>query len=544
MNHSNSFMIQAVISILAVVLLFTSCEKNESADNNPALTNTDGKCLLLPPTVNIAPFGSDASATRSGEEAKPEEVRFNVGEELGNILTIENTPEADTPATRALASGTYFRMVIYKKSDWDSQTMTITEQRLCKIGSDSYYDTSGNQITAPVLLVAGSYKVFCYSYNSMYATIPELTGSSIEVFNQQDFLSTDEAADLTITTGNSQVSLPIITLKHRCCKITGTLATKYFSSYVSSTNLWITVNTSFYAHWDIVNGNMGNYISSGINTFSIDRDTHTGSGSVILLPMPEQIAKAKYKITFNSSSVPNIDVTDQPLSTAPTTFTPGSNHTFTVTAINAYVLSSEPATIGGATWATSNLNGDRTNEAQPWISGPWNGNTEPSTGDLNYSDDRNDYWRWSVSNVDRDDRIETIVLDTWSGPCTTGYRLPTKTELSDLATNKLTNKLVYINGEVKQTNYYGWLDRSGNRAPGAVFYNGGTNVIFLPATGYRLGSTLNYTDTQGCYWSGNGIKRTTVRSAYYLSIANNRNGEIPEAGGGVNYGYAIRCVKK
>lgn len=557
MNHSNSFMIQAVISIFTAALLFTSCEKNESADNNPALTNTDGKCLLLPPTVSIAPFGSDASATRSGEEAKPEEVRFNVGEELGNILTIENTPEADTPATRALAAGTYFQMVIYKKSDWDSKTMTITEQRLCKIGSDNYYDTSGNQITAPVLLAAGSYKVFCYSFNKTDTPIPELTNkeSGVTVQNEEDFLS--QVADLTITTESNQISLPLVTLKHRCCKITGKLAIDAFESDIRMEDygLWITATVPGNGSWNIVDGNM-EVFSEASKKFQFNMDYEsdhvtTSSGSLILLPMTSQITYASYYIILdNVGSSPrpdDIDVTDQPLSTTPTTFTPGSNHTFTVTAIDAYVLSSEPIEIGGVMWATSNLQGTTaTNEDKPWISGFCNGYTalpESGTGTVS-NNSKNDYWRWNRSSIDIVE-ADPALSSTWeenNDPCKSKlkdkWRIPTIYDFSNLAVVMLNRKRVYINDEVKQTNEWGWLVTSGYRVSGTVFFKG-NDLIFFPAVGLRLGANCYEISSHGYYWSSNSYDSSNQSYTLVLNSDDYANLSLNFT----NRGYNLRCVK-
>lgn len=523
--HQTIFQILTATFLLAGVLLFTSCEKSENAVDNSTPANEDGKCLLLPPTISIAPFGSDSFATRADAKTAPEEQCFNVGEELCNTLAIENTPETDTPATRALASGTYFRMVICKKSDWDGHSLEIIEQRLCKIGSDNYYDTAGNQITVPVLLTAGDYKVFCYSFNKTDTPIPELTNDNITVLDGEDFLS--QLADLTITAGSNNISLPIIVLQHRCCKITATLTAEYFdNNNIASTpapSLSIS-HTPKAASWDIFLSTIrGDNSKDTPQNFQLSSVTIGGqinySGSIIILPAEDWTLTASY--SFKPESASEAVTVSNKLLTAKTgyNFISGNNYTFTTKAINAYTLSDNAASIGGSGWKAANITGSR-----GWADNPWSGG---------WADGDNAYWRWGQREVDlSSSATDGLFISEWEQlPCDVPY----DSYLRRLVDKRLIDKKIYINGEMKQTNGYGWLDASGSRAAGMVFYEGSANVIFLPAAGYRYGSSFREVGSEGYYWSGRKYNNT---QAYCLHFNNGRCEITPQS---IGNGYSLRC---
>ena len=90
--------------------------------------------------------------------------------------------------------------------------------------------------------------------------------------------------------------------------------------------------------------------------------------------------------------------------------------------------------------------------------------------------------------------------------------------MQSLVNAKLSNKWVKINSEEpKKTNGYGWIDANGTRAPGTVFANTPSNVVFLPATGYRYGSSYSFVGTFGYYWSTTLVESNT-NYAYYLGF--------------------------
>ena len=551
-RNKNYFIIRIIVILLGGAMPLASCEKNGNAEDVPV--TGDGTCRLLPPTVTIEPFGTGSSATRAGEEAEPEEQRFNTGVELGNILTIENMPEADSPATRAFASGTYYRMVVYKEADWTSGAMTIAAQRLCKTGFTDYYDTSGTIISDPVMLGMGSYKVVCYSFNKTDVTIPELGAASVTVNNGDDFLSA--VTDLTITGGNlgTNVTLPATALVHRCCKITGTLTAEYFDdNTISAASLSVTAALPANGTWNIKTTTMSVSSGSSSQTLSISLSKVNNSkysGSTIVLPLGSQVLKATYSIKPVSASAP-VSASNKSLSSSNTTFTPGSNHTFTIKALGAYVLTLPgPATIGGVKWAATNLGHNKTLESAPWISGLWDGSSVPLESGALSNDSRNDYWRWNVLDVDLSGDYPDLPPSsgtTWESskdPCRQGlgvtWRVPTKENLESLVGTKLSNKKVIINNEgPKQTNGNGWLAANGTRASGVVFANTPSNVLFLPATGRRYSSNYQALGTFGAYWSST-LNESRTNTAYFLDFYSFSCSVIDR---NRTSGFSLRCVQ-
>lgn len=551
-RNKNYFIIRIIVILLGGAMPLASCEKNGNAEDVPI--TGDGTCRLLPPTVTIEPFGTGSSATRAGEEAEPEEQRFNTGVELGNILTIENMPEADSPATRAFASGTYYRMVVYKEADWTSGAMTIAAQRLCKTGFTDYYDTSGTIISDPVMLGTGNYKVFCYSFNKTDVTIPELGAASVTVNNGDDFLSA--VTDLTIVGSNlgTNVTLPATALVHRCCKITGTLTAEYFNdNTISAASLSVTAALPANETWNIKTTTMSVSSGSSSQTLSISLSKVNDSkysGSTIVLPLASQVLKAAYSFKPASASAA-VSASNKSLSSSNTTFTPGSNHTFTIKAVGAYVLTLPgPATIGGVKWAATNLGHNKTLESAPWISGLWDGSSVPSVKGTLGNDSRNDYWRWNVLDVDLSSDYPDLPPSsgtTWESskdPCRQGlgvtWRVPTKENLKSLINAKLSNKKVIINNEEpKQTNDNGWLAANGTRASGVVFANTPGNVLFLPVAGYRYGSGFDYVGAYGNYWSST-LYDSGNTYAYYFGFSTTSC----YVSGNYRYdGRSLRCVQ-
>lgn len=526
----------SIACLLGGMLLLASCEQSENGNNYNEPSDKEGVCTILPPFVTIEPFGADAD-TRA-VAAPIEEQLYPIADELSSILTIANTPEENTPQTRALATGTYYQLVIYKQAEWDNGTLVIAEQRLCKTGSTNFFDNSGNPITNPIQLSQGQYKVFCYSYNSTTATNLTLSSgpTSLSMPDGIDFLSAVIDMEITGAQLGSSIAVPAISLEHRCCKLTGTLTADYFDegNQISTSDpipkLQVTGNFTSSCIWNIKNSVPYITATATAKTKSIDLNLteENMAGSIIVLPLSEQILKATYSFK-PVKALYAVNGTNIPLSSANTKFTTGSNHTFTIKAINAYVLSANPPTIGGVKWATSNLQANKTFADKPWSGGK--------------EDGANDNWRWGTMDVDESNELPTGIGSIWAGdtdPCTKvsegKWRMPSASEYTGLKAAVIKNKRVYINGKIRQTKGYGWIEAEVGVVAGSAFADGPENVLFLPLKAIRQGTNYN-TPSVTMYWtnevSGNGNSAAYFNSCAYFVDINYRV---------ITDGLVIRCV--
>lgn len=562
MNLNVSYTKTITIFLLGGMMLLASCEKSES-DEHSETSGAKGTCTLLPPTVTIEPFGAGTATSRSGK-VSPEEQVCSITDKMVNTITVENISEEDTPdetlKTRADAftDGVYYRLVIYKQSEWGAG-MAIAEQRLCKIGDTHYYNVDGTTSDVPINVSAGDYKVFCYSFNNTtpIALLPT-NSTNLEVSNGKDFMSA--VVDLTIGADKlgSTVSIPI-SLTHRCCKLTGTLAAEDFVDnkiLAGSPTPELKVVGSFYSigTWTIASELLNGKGSQTNTTVNLDlapnADNTKYFGSTFILPVSDQILSATYN--FKPTSAPKAAADTKALSTKAKPFQGGTHVSFTIKAVGVYELTLPgPATIGGVKWAAKNLGQNKSFESQPWISGLWDGSSVPPASGTLSNDSKNDYWRWNVSNVDLDKTYPDLPPSngtTWESskdPCRQlpggTWRVPTRDNMQSLVDAKLSNKWVKINNEApKKTNSYGWLDANGTRAPGTIHANTPSNVIFLPATGDRLGNSYEKVGTRSYYWSST-LDASASNYAYYLDIAS-YNISVNSLYGRY-MGYSLRCVQ-
>lgn len=526
--------------LLSGVIMLASCEQSENDNHCNESSGKEGTCTVLPPLVTIEPFGADA-ATRAAAEPVEEQL-YPIADELSGILTIANIPEEDSPKTRALATGTYYCLVIYKQADWESGTLTIAEQRLCKTGSTGFFGTDGNAINNPIQLSQGNYKVFCYSLNSTTTTIPELStaATSLSLSDGNDFMSAAVDMEIMGSQLGSTVTVPVISLVHRCCKLTGTLTAENFvgGNQISASSpvpsLQVTGTFASSSTWNIKTSVLSSTASgSSTKTIPLSLSGENFSGSIVVLPLSAQKLTATYSFKPEKATA-TVSGTNKELSAANTTFTPGSNHTFTIKAIGAYVLTStSPVTIKGSKWARTNLKADKS-----FVTNPWNGGN---------ADSANDYWRWNVLDVDTSSDYPADPPATWSDatdPCrqaSGNWRIPSKSEFDNLVTAVLPSKNVYIDGELVKTTATGWFaSTKDSKRSGIVFYDGSASVVFLPATGYRYGSSYNSTGSSGYYWSSTLYESNTSYAyyldfgSYYCRVYNYYR----------NYGYSLRCVQR
>lgn len=499
--------------LLALALLAAACEKTDNDTQGPDMPGENAQCLLEAPAIGIEPFGAGSPATRAAQAIKEEQQAFNVGEELGNIITLGNSKTQEAPQTRTLNTGAYCRIVIYKLEDWNNNTMKVLEQRLCKQGSTDYFDELGDS-TEPIYLYPGSYKVFCYSFNKTANTkMGKIADGAVNVAlaDGDDFMSV--VKDLTITAAQlgTNVSLGTVTLEHRCCQLIGVLTAEDFTSIgigASPAPTLSAVSTFTTAgNWPIKgNSFAGTATADQTKAFTMTKSGNDYKGTMIILPLSGKALKANYTFKPNGSST-NITASNKQVN-ASASFSSGGSYSFTVKAIGAYVPSTEsPVLIGSYKWATANLNNNKKLESNTWTSGKLNGSD-------------NDYWRWNFLNVDTDSSTPANPPSTWStstDPCRAGlgspWRVPPKANFDNLEGYTLKNKRAFINGTAVTTNGNGWVN-SGS-VKGCVFVDTTRGTcIFLPAAGVRTGSSYD-TGTKGDYWSGTLFTNDT-RYAYGL----------------------------
>lgn len=499
--------------LLALALSMAACEKTDNDTQGPDMPGGNAQCLLEAPAIGIGPFGAGSPATRAAQAIKEERQAFNVGEELGNIITLGNSKAEETPQTRTLNTGAYCRIVIYKLEDWNTNTMKVLEQRLCKQGSTAYFADHGD-VTTPIYLYPGSYKIFCYSFNKTANTkMGKIADGAVNVplSDGDDFMSVVKDLSITSAQLGTSVSLGTVTLEHRCCQLIGVLTAEAFTSTgigdspAPSLSAVSTFTTA--GNWSI-NGNSfaATATASQTKAFTMTKSGNDYKGTMIILPLSGKALNTNYTFKPNGSST-NITASNKQVN-ASTSFSSGGSYSFTVKAIGAYVPSTEsPVLIGSYKWATANLDNTRKLESNTWTSGKLNGSD-------------NDYWRWNVKDVDTSSAYPTQE-NTWNisnDPCRAGlgspWRVPPKANFDNLVGYTLKNKRAFINGTAMTTNGYGWVD-SGS-VKGCVFVDTTRGTcIFLPAAGDRNGSSYYHTGTNGSYWSGT-LLASGANNAYYL----------------------------
>ena len=502
--------------LIGAALLLSSCEKSDNNTEGLDIPDSTTRCLLQPPIIGVMPFGAGSPATRAAQAIKEEQQAFNVGEELGNIITLGNSPVEETPQTRTLTSGAYCRVVIYKLEDWNNGTMKILEQRLCKQGSTSYFADHGD-VTTPIYLYPGSYKIFCYSFNKTTTDkmVPLAVDgtANVPLSDGDDFLSTVVDKTITINQLNTNVSLGTVTLQHRCCQLIGILTADAFTSTgisaspaptLSAVSTFTTAGT-----WPIKGTSFAaTATASQTKAFAMAKSGNDYKGTMVILPLTNKALSANYDFLPNGASK-NITASEKSVSTS-TSFASGGSYSFTIKAIGAYVLTNtNPVQIGSYNWASANLNNNKKVESNTWTSGQQN-------------DSDNDYWRWNVKDVDTS--VDYAPLeDTWNpnnDPCTAGlgapWKVPSQENFDDLVGYTLRTKKVFINGVTATTNYFGWVD-SGN-IQGCAFVDTDLGTcIFLPGAGYRSSSYFYDTGTGGYYWSDT-LSFSDNNKAYYMGF--------------------------
>lgn len=538
----------AAFLLVAVSLLLVSCEKSEDInDSYPA--SGDGQCMLLPPSIMVEPFGGGSVFTRAASAIKEERHQFNVGEELGNIITLGNgeTDTEEIAQTRAnIAAGVFYRIVIYTATEY-SGSLKITEQRLCKTGSSNYF-ADADDSTEPIYLYPGTYKIFCYSFNNATA-IPKLSDgtSTIALTDDDDFMSTVVEKTIGNTDLGKNVNLGGITLYHRCCKLTGKLTAEGFdnSNITGTPSLSISGTFSKTGTWSITGSSFSQSTTFESKTINLSGSDASRSGSVIMLPIPNGTALKTTYSFMPTSAKKTVAQTNATLSSGQD-FISGQSYAFTIKAVGAYVITEgvESIKIGSNTWATRNCRWDNTFETNLdiWNSGNLRGSGKGTSSSAETSSDYNSYFNWGMKtpSSNKTDYENGASWSSTNNPCPSGYKVPSTAQFKDLVASNPSHlvpqgKKVLINGEIHTIgNAHGFYNGSNDR--GMVLVDG-SNVLFLPAAGNRYDTSWRTVGSSGGYWSStpNG---SNAYSLYFYG------GDIrPEDDFNRYYGFSVRCVK-
>lgn len=533
--------------LVTALTFLASCDRSDNPAEGMDIPDMNAKYLLQPPAISVEPFGGSTPATRAAVAMKEEQQAFNVGEELGNIITLGNSEMEDMPQTRTLAAGAYCRIVVYKLEDWNSGTMKVLEQRLCKQGSTDYSAELGDS-TEPIYLYPGSYKIFCYSFNETntdkMAPLAVDGTANVPLSDSDDFMSVVIDKTITASQLGTNVSLGTVTLQHRCCQLIGILTSEVFSDTGISNSPYPTLSAvstfTTAGNWSIKGESFTPTSTTAANTtkaFTMTKSGNDYKGTMIILPQSIKALSASYNFKPNGASN-NITATEKSVSTS-TSFDSGRSYSFTIKAIGGYVLTipnptTDPIQVGSYKWAYANLNSGNSMETHPWVSGELNGSDQA-------------YWCWNALEAN-DISPWNYVAKKWMdqyNPCINGlgnsWRIPTSAQLKNLAALRLVNKRVLINGVVVTTNAYGWVT-SGN-VVGSVFVDTGRlTCIFLPAAGISGRATTPHEIGEAGYYRASDTHNDDGANAYILGF-NDRTMQVTTTYKGNQEYISVRCCQ-
>ena len=166
----------------------------------------------------------------------------------------------------------------------------------------------------------------------------------------------------------------------------------------------------------------------------------------------------------------------------------------------------------GLKWATCNVGADNPEEYGNYYA--W-GETYTKSS---YTDDNSITSGKNFSDIGGDPQYD-VARKQWGG----SWRLPTKAEFEELRSNCT----------------WTWTTQNGVEGYRVTSKKNG-NSIFLPAAGWRNGTSLKYRGTDGCYWSSAPHVSDTYY-AYYLTFSYGKYGmdySFPD------YGRSVRPVSK
>lgn len=504
MHYNSSKILLSITGLILSACILGGCSSDsDNAINSDPTLGGDVASLSFS-NVSASDFNGQP-VTRADGSIEQDRIGYNLGDEQGfQLVSQQGGAEPGSPATRAvtnLPSGIRYRVVVYKEAEYAAKT--IYKQREYQGGSSD--PVSGTKITLP----PGTFKIFAYSFNTK-SDLPELTGSTISVNDGEDFMSTDILSQ-TIVDSQTGTNINLsLSFKRRCCNIWVKVESIAYDN-TAITDCTVSLNNlPAQATWSV-----GGTSFTQIGSSTVKKTYFSSSSSpantpltqnTICLPTGSRVLTMDYNFKTNvggTGGTKTFSKTSQSLSS--TNFQPGSQYLFRMLGLGAWVPTEPSATIGGYTWSAYNV----ANTSKQFVSKPW---------DYGY------YFNFNSAK----------------SACPSGWSTPTKPQLDVLPGKVIpANSYVYINNAVYRAGNYGWCGPSTSN--GYAVFKDGTQILFLPAAGYRYGASgSTATDNAGAYgyyWTKEELGSTGGFNLRFDS------GSANPGSGLKTYGFSVRCVQ-
>lgn len=539
----------AAACLAGAALLLASCERSDNPTESMDVPDMNAQFILQPPAISIEPFGGSTPASRTAVAMKEEQHSFNVGKELGNIITLGSSEDEDIAQTRTLTSSAYCRIVVYKLEEWNAGTLKIWEQRLCKAGSSDYLDDAGD-VTTPICLYPGDYRIFCYSFNKTTADklSPLADGdTNVPLSDGDDFLSVVIDKTILASQLGTDVALGPVTLQHRCCQIIVTLTTEAFDGHTGiaaspDPSLSVTSKFNTAGYWSIKASSFsGTATSSDEKVITLAENSNDYTGTLLLLPLTNQTLSVTY--TFKPNGASKTITASKKTISSNTTFSSGVSYSIVIKAIGAYVLTKPTdgyVQIGSNKWAYANLDAaTKAQELYPWESGYIGGAYE------------NDYWNWGDLNASYNKSYLSnapSTLPVERDPCYVYlgslWRVPSRAYFDELNSYVAQSVKVSINGVTGVTSPIGYITIDTARK-GLVFVDTQLgNAIYMPVAGYRqYGNQFTGYSNSGSYLTRETYSSTSEYLAEFSLSYDSNSGPIFISTHNGSSGNSVRCAQ-
>lgn len=530
------------ILFVAVGCLGILCCSGEGHSSLPGVPETpevpvdpDALCEVLPGTIEIGSVDvSETPLTRSATGEPEQKVEYSAN--LGHNFSVEGTLEAEpqTPHTRAavsLGNDVQYRMVVFDASN------NVVGNVVYKVGSTKV--VSGTAIK----LQAGTYRLFCYSFNSTSA-IPDLESDNqnVTVKAGEDFMTYTEAPFTIGSSDYTSGKKVTINFVRQCAKLTVTVIADGYTdntiidaslslSSMFGDNKWNGVSNADDASMTAASGTIS-LIKGSADGVSVDCGKDGSTPYACVVPFTGQTITAT-NLTVN---IRGKEVTVATISfPKPVTLVKGGSYQLTINLHPYYTLTkTNPVTIGGIKWARTNLqqSGSGNSASVSFVANPW---------------DYGSYWSWGMRDATSSTFLSGDVHWTTTTPshanqdpcCSlgSGWRLPKKDDLQSILSHPAPAGVkVKINGTINTiTGSCGWAPD----AKCAILISDG-QVLSLPAAGYRGANDLiSSQGSLGYYWTstpGSG------NSACNLGISSGTL--IVYSASGRGAGSSLRCLQE
>lgn len=316
---------------LLVMLVLTGCEKEEQG----SLNSSDSPIELKVIWNSLADFDdaevSDSPETRSIKGVQTFTQPLEGVDDMEVITTIENVvSDSEVLKTRAAVNNNaQFRMLIYDG--------TNTQLFDCQ------YRVSGNTVTlvsgtAPVL-IAGTYKFVCYTFNTNSAI--NSTNTAV-VSNGDDFAT--YCVTKTISSTNNTIN---VLFKRQNAQIQVTAIAVGFPN--STTNFGTVTVSNLYntASWNVNSGSIDNIGLTGSGNGNI---VCSNNGQYKIIPVNRTLSMSFSNLTIGGTNYGTKTIS------VPINFASQKNYKMSVQFVKKYT----PLVVNGISWAPGNLKFDGT----------------------------------------------------------------------------------------------------------------------------------------------------------------------------------------